>query len=154
MSTPNAVVLTPARSSDLPAFAALLRGFGLPEEGLEPLLPTTTLARQGGAVVGSAALERYEQDGLLRSVAVASSCQGTGLGRRLTEAILDQAAAEGVQDVYLLTTTAEAFFTHLGFACVAREAVAPAVQASDEFSTLCPSTAVVMKKTCLHTSHE
>ena len=74
-----------------------------------------------------------------------------GLGRRLTAAALDIASASGTTTVYLLTTTAEAFFHQLGFERVAREAVPDAVRASVEFTSACPASAAVMRKQSLAT---
>jgi N-acetylglutamate synthase-like GNAT family acetyltransferase len=49
------------------------------------------VARADGRIVGSAALEVYRDGALMRSVAIAPKLQGLGLGRRLTEAIVDLA---------------------------------------------------------------
>jgi len=48
--------------------------------------------------------------------------------------------------MYLLTTTAEAFFELLGFRRIERHAAPPEIQRSAEFSSLCPSSATVMAK--------
>ncbi|HET9726048.1 MAG TPA: hypothetical protein VFP28_03965, partial [Gemmatimonadales bacterium] len=59
---------------------------------------------------------------------------------------LEDGRGAGVRDVYLLTTTAEHYFPRLGFACVGRETVPAALQASAEFTGACPVSAVVMRK--------
>jgi amino-acid N-acetyltransferase len=46
--------------------------------------------------------------------------------------------------VYLLTTTAEAFFPHFGFERIERAAVPPRIQNSREFHGACPASATVM----------
>ena len=46
-----------------------------------------------------------------------------------------------------LTTTAERFFPKFGFEGIARSDVPPSVQASIEFTSACPSSAMVMRKT-------
>jgi amino-acid N-acetyltransferase len=48
--------------------------------------------------------------------------------------------------VFLLTTTAEHYFSALGFARVERHDVPASVQTSIEFTTACPSSATVMRK--------
>jgi amino-acid N-acetyltransferase len=103
------------------------------------------VARDGEAVVGSAALERYGDAALLRSVAVEEPRRGTGLGAALVGAALDLARAEGVGEVYLLTTTAPDYFPRFGFRPVARDAVAPAVTQSVEFTSACPASALAMR---------
>lgn len=134
-----------AARDDWPALSALLTECRLPVEGLEEHLPTTLVARAGGRLVASAALELYGAEALLRSVAVAGPYRGRGLGRRMVEGALDLARARGVVEVYLLTLTAAAFFERLGFDRVGRDAVPARVQQSLEFRALCPATAVAMR---------
>lgn len=137
-------VIEAARKDDLDAVAALLRACALPDTGLSPHLDTVFVARDGDAIVGSAALECYPDGALLRSVAVAEPFRGTGLGARLSRRALDEARARGLGRVYLLTETAEAYFRRHGFRTVAREAVPESVRGSIEFTTLCPDTAAAM----------
>jgi amino-acid N-acetyltransferase len=92
-------------------------------------------------------LELYGGSALLRSAAVEESWRGSGVGRVLVDRALDLARQHRIEDVYLLTTTAEHYFPKFGFACVSRDAVAEGVQSSIEFQTACPASAVVMRKT-------
>jgi N-acetylglutamate synthase-like GNAT family acetyltransferase len=48
--------------------------------------------------------------------------------------------------VWLLTTTARAFFDKLGYAAVDRAGVPGAIRATAQFSALCPDSATVMVK--------
>jgi amino-acid N-acetyltransferase len=52
----------------------------------------------------------------------------------------------GIEDVFLLTSTAEHYFPRFGFSCVGREVVTEGVQGSVEFQGACPASAVVMRK--------
>jgi amino-acid N-acetyltransferase len=99
-----------------------------------------------GTVVGAAGMERYGDAGLLRSVAVAPEWRRSGIGRALADHVLDEGRTAGVDDVYLLTTTAEHYFPRLGFACIDRAGVPAAVRGSVEFTSACPASAVVMHK--------
>lgn len=119
---------------------------GLPTEGLREHLTSALVARRAGIVVGSAALELYEDGALLRSVAVDRQEQGHGLGHRLTDAAIDLARTAGARTIYLLTTTAEGFFPKFGFERIARGDVPASVQMSIEFTSVCPSSATVMRK--------
>src|SRR5262245_64718992 len=85
------ITIGPACPGDLPAVLALLERSGLPQDGLSEHLATTLVARDGDAIVGSAALEVYRKAALLRSVAVDSALRGQGLGQRLTRTALDLA---------------------------------------------------------------
>ena len=51
------ITIGAARSSDLRAALALLERSGLPQDGLSEHVATTLVARDGDAVIGSAALE-------------------------------------------------------------------------------------------------
>lgn len=144
MPVEDAMVLRPARREDLPALEALLTQVGLPLDGLAPHVEQGILAWAGDRLVGSAVLEHYGSAGLLRSVAVAPEWRGQGLGRRLVQAALDQARLAGVHQIYLLTETAPAFFSRLGFRPVPRTAVDPRVQTSVEFVSACPASAQAM----------
>jgi N-acetylglutamate synthase-like GNAT family acetyltransferase len=61
----------PATPADLPPVLALLTASGLPHDGLAEQFDAAVVARDGDAVVGSAALELYDEAALLRSVVVA-----------------------------------------------------------------------------------
>jgi amino-acid N-acetyltransferase len=132
---------TPA---EMDAVRALLEEAGLPTSGVHALIHTLLVARVGPQVVGCAAIEPCAPCALLRSVAVTKEVRGLGLGLRLTEAALELARTRGMERVYLLTETADEFFSRVGFVVVRREAVDSAVRESEEFARLCPGTAKVM----------
>ena len=141
-----ATIIEPARPGDLDEILALLVTSQLPVEGLRDHLATTLVARDGGRIVGSAALERYAEGSLLRSVAVLPECRGQRHGRDLTEAAIRLAQESRTSGMYLLTTTAEHFFRHYGFERISRGDVPATVQTSVEFASACPSSATVMRK--------
>jgi N-acetylglutamate synthase-like GNAT family acetyltransferase len=140
------VTLRPADHADHAAVTALLRSLELPTEGVVDWLARYWVACSDAVVVGVAGMEHYGDAGLLRSVAVTPEWQGSGVGRALIDRVLEAGRTRGVRDVYLLTTTAEHYFPRLGFACITRDQVPGAVQASVEFTGACPSSAVVMQK--------
>jgi len=96
-----------------------------------------------GGVVG---VELYGDVALLRSLAVAPNVRGQGCGKRLVQEAEQYASRNSVKRLYLLTTTAEAFFRSLGYAAVERDAAPSAIRATSEFSTLCSDTAALMAK--------
>lgn len=136
----------PAAAADFDAITQLLRDQHLPVDGLRDHLRTTLVARDGDAIVGSAALEIYDAGALLRSVAVAPGREGGGLGRTLVDAALELARASETPAVYLLTTTAERYFPRFGFERIERAAVPADVRQSVEFTSACPASAIVMRK--------
>jgi len=134
----------PAAYEDLPHVLALLEENGLPKAGLEGLDDTTLVAREGGRILGSAALELYGEWALLRSVAVAQDSRGAGVGGSLTRAALRLARERGVRRAYLLTETADGFFPRFGFSPVERSEVPREMRHSVEFVSACPSSARAM----------
>jgi amino-acid N-acetyltransferase len=140
------ITIERAREGDLPAVLDLLARNGLPTQGLAEHATVTLVAREAGQIVGSADLEVYGSDALLRSVAVEQRLRGQGLGRRLTQSALDQARALGITGVYLLTETAGDFFPRFGFHPITRDEVPAGVRRSIEFTSACPDTALVMAR--------
>lgn len=98
---------------------------------------------QPAGVIG---VELYGKDGLLRSLVVSDEVRGQGCGQALVGRLEEFASARGVHNLYLLTETAETFFSHLGYEKVDRQFVSEAIRRSNEFSSLCPDDAVVMCK--------
>jgi amino-acid N-acetyltransferase len=135
-----------ARPEDADAIRALLKSHGLPLDDVASHLGSAVVARHNGGIVGSAALELYRDGALLRSVAVSPELKGQGLGRRLTEAMIDLGRSLDVPAIYLLTTTAQTYFPAFGFEEIDRSVVPTSVQASVEFTPACPSSAIVMRK--------
>ena len=140
------MVIEAATPRDLPAVHNLLARHHLPLDEVDAHVDTMIVARSEHGIVGTAALELYVDGALLRSVAVDPDFQGQQLGHRLTGAALQMAQAKGVDTVFLLTTTADKFFPKLGFEQIRRADVPESVQASVEFQSACPSSAVVMRK--------
>jgi amino-acid N-acetyltransferase len=95
---------------------------------------------------GLVGLELYGEVALLRSLAVRFENRGTGLGTKLVERAEGHAREKGVTSLYLLTTTAEAFFLRRGYARVPREDAPAEIIGTREFAGLCPSTSAFMVK--------
>jgi amino-acid N-acetyltransferase len=128
----------------LDAVRQLLNTSRLPPDGLDASNCEVWVAEVNGRIVGSAALERYDLDRLLRSVAVEEEARGQSIGRTLVDHAIAVARKSGARAIYLLTTTAEEYFPSFGFRRVAREEVPSTIRASREFRDLCPASAVVM----------
>jgi len=137
----------PADPEDLGAITTLLTRAELPTEDLPARRAADFLVvrrdRQLGGVIG---LEAYGASGLLRSLAVAPEDRGSGLGKELVAALETRARVLGIKELWLLTTTAAAFFAKLGYRVTDRAGAPEAVRRSAEFTSLCPSSAVCMVK--------
>jgi N-acetylglutamate synthase-like GNAT family acetyltransferase len=142
----NDVTYSLATTGDLPAIRTLLADCSLPVEGIELLTDNCIAARVDSKVVGCIALEPYGRSALLRSLAVAPDCRGRSLGRNLCVRMVNQARLLGVEQLYLLTTDVERYFAALGFKRVERSKVPVQIQATTQFRTLCPKSAVCMTR--------
>jgi N-acetylglutamate synthase-like GNAT family acetyltransferase len=98
-----------------------------------------------GRIVGFSGVERCEGDYLLRSVVVHPDRRGTGLGKAVVEVTVASLDPGGA--VFLATTSAAPFFARLGFSEVQRESVPAAVLATRQLSSICPSSATIMRLT-------
>ena len=129
----------------LPSVLALLRECELPETGVREAFDRFIVAHAGNDVVGCCGLEVHGETGLLRSLAVARSHRGRGLGERCARAAIEQARRHGLSALYLLTTTASDYFVRLGFELCPRDDAPDAIRGSWEFRTGCPAMAVFMR---------
>lgn len=104
---------------------------------------------EDGVLVGVAGLELYGQDALVRSVCVDERFRRQGMAELLTEHLEQFAKRQGVNTLYLLTTTAEYYFKRKGFSKVNRESVPDVIKHTSEFSSVCPTSAAVLQKALL-----
>lgn len=142
---PDGIELAGATSDDMGAIVRLARASELPTEVVADGFPAGyAVARRAGRVVGVAALETFDGNALLRTVAVAPRERGRGTGLALVANRLATAWADGLDRVYLLTTTAAPLFRRFGFSEVDRASAPREIRASPEFSAVCPSTATCM----------
>jgi amino-acid N-acetyltransferase len=140
--------LRAAAPDDLPHIAELLVQAELPaaditRDGLRDFI----VALDAGKVVGAVGLECYGDHGLLRSLVVAPDWRGHGLGAALVDAVEERARAIGVRSLSLLTEAAAPLFAARGYAAITRSLAPVTVQASTEFTTLCPASSTCMHKT-------
>jgi len=138
--------VTPALAQDLVAIRALLERSGLPTSDLESARPEFAVIRETGQVVAAGALQRFGSSALLRSVVVAPDRRGTGLGHSIVNELEHRASATRITHLILLTETAADFFTRRGYHVIERSSAPEDMQQSDEFRSLCPSSAICMAK--------
>lgn len=136
----------PATQNNFSAALALLRKNNLPADDITDTTHLFVLT-DNDEVVGTVALESAGKSGLLRSLCVADEARNNGAGQRLVNFIERYAQQNGVHDLYLLTTTADKYFGKKGYTRIDRTAVPAEIKNTSEFASVCPSTAVVMKKT-------
>jgi len=140
--------ITPAHNENETGIKQLLESYDLPTTDLTPgKLGSFLILQHEDELVGVIGLESYGQVGLLRSLAVRRGQRGRGYGGNLVTQIEVRARENGVNELYLLTTTAEGFFGKRGYARVTRASAPEEIQSTAEFRELCPDSAVLMRKT-------
>ena len=134
-----------AEVNDLPAILALLKRAELPTEDVEKFCPYFLVAQIDEKVVGTAGMEVYGKNALVRSLAVAPEFQKRGIGKQLLNEILVFAKNNGMKEAYLLTHNIQSLAQKVGFVQITREEVPEVVQQSVEFRLDSCKSATVMK---------
>ena len=135
-----------AEPDDETAIKALLKKCDLPFDDIPSHLKNFVVAKVDDIIIGVNGIEIYGQAGLIRSLAIDPAFRGRGIARELNTRIQRRAQLAGVKELYLLTQTAEQYSAVLGFRKVSRDSAPEPIQATGEFKSLCPKTAVCMMK--------
>ena len=135
-----------ATSQDLNAVEDLLSASNLPLDGVKDNFSSFVVADDQNGIVGAIGLEKFGSVALLRSAVVSPAYRGSGVGSKLVEKVLERAEEDGIEELFLLTTSAENYFPRFGFTRTTRSAVPLAVRASAEFQGACPDSAAVMTR--------
>lgn len=145
--TDDSVSIRLAKLYDLAQVKEFLLQANLPVEKIEEKFDNFILLFDlQSKLIGCAGLEIYNSFGLIRSVAIAKSLQNKKLGSLLVNNIEELARKKEILVIYLLTETAERFFTKHGYNIVSRNEVPEEIQNSFEYASSCKVSALVMKK--------
>lgn len=134
-----------AAPADKPSIIRLLQENKLPVEDISSSIQFW-LIKDGDKTAGVVGIELMGEYGLLRSMATDKAYRNQGIATLLVNELEKYAREQKLKAVYLLTETAEKYFDTKGYTKIQREEAPDAIKASAEFSHLCPSSAVVMKK--------
>jgi amino-acid N-acetyltransferase len=137
--------ITAITQNNFPSAIALLNKNNLPTEDISDKTGLFVLEEEN-KVIGTIALEHDNSDALLRSLGVSEEKRGTGLGKELVAFIEDYARKQGLQNIYLLTTTAANFFAKRDYHVIDRNSVSQFIKNTSEYCSVCPASATVMKK--------
>jgi arsenate reductase len=130
-----------------PALVSALTSAGLPIRDLnEAGRSFFTYSTLAGDTVGIGGYELYGEDVLLRSIVVPEAHRSHRIGRNLVPLLLYRAFRAGARKAWVLTTTAEPFFTKLGFKVTERSKAPETILATREAKELCPSTAILLSR--------
>ena len=137
-------LIEPKRARDGPRIRELLQQAQLQQDDLQAV--DFLVMREAGQVVGTVGLQNADGAGLLRSLVVTPSLHRQGRGAALVVAAERLAARRGIDDLYLLTTSAPGFFALLDYLRIDRASAPPAIQLTTQFASCCPASAVCMHK--------
>lgn len=141
------IAVRPAQPDDFSVILSLLAASKLPTGDLHPDgIARFIVAESGNTLVGVCGLDVFGTAGLPRSLAVQPQWRGCGIGERLIAGIEQRARKAGIDALYLLTTTAQAYLKRLGYEDVRRDVVPEAIAAHPQFCGLCPASAKCMSK--------
>ncbi len=141
------MTLETASPKDEPWIRQLLTLCGLPQEDITPQhLRHFWVIKEEVEVIGVVGLEIFRRLALLRSLAVDPCFRKRGLAQQLTKKAEEYATSLRIEELYLLTMTAESFFLKRGYQKIERTSAPPEVQGTAEFQGLCPVSSVCMVK--------
>ncbi len=146
MNTLFQIEITKADDKFRQSIVSLLQAEKLPVKDLPSPLDNFFVAVEDNNVIGVIGLEQYDKCGLLRSMVVNIQYRNKNIASRLVNKLEEKAGSLGIESIYLLTETAMAYFEKKGYEKISRTEVPKSIQASTEFSSVCPDSAIVMKK--------
>ncbi|MDX2021059.1 MAG: UDP-N-acetylmuramate:L-alanyl-gamma-D-glutamyl-meso-diaminopimelate ligase [Deltaproteobacteria bacterium] len=139
----------PAKLADKPHISNLLNRVGIAHPQLDEFWSHYLVIPGDGDVplVGCVAIERVEDVGLLRMLAVAPERRGEGLGYLLVDTATEKSRREGMKDLYLVTDGASSFFAEkLGWQPIDRKECDYAITTTREYRMARAEGATWMRK--------
>lgn len=100
-------------------------------------------------LIAAIGIEYYYPTALLRSLVVDENERENGLGIELIKFIEDKCRRDNIEEIYLLTTTAEKYFLKYGYVKIERSEAPEKIKKTSQFSDLCPSSSAFMRKILL-----
>ncbi|MFT7619024.1 MAG: N-acetylglutamate synthase-like GNAT family acetyltransferase [Planctomycetota bacterium] len=102
------------------------------------------VVKESGRIVGCGALQPAGTSALMRSLAIAPSFRGQGLGRTLVRELIDRALRQDLGSVFLLTVDHAEFFRRMGFRQTDRQNAPDQISETEYFRSPCCEHAAFM----------
>ena len=139
-------IVRQAADTDLDAVEALLLKCELPVVRIASHIKMFWVAeKEDKELIGVLGVLTEGNKALLRSFAVRPSQRKHGIGIALVRQLLAQLRKHSCTEVYLLTQTAETYFTRLGFVVIERTAMPQALMKESGLDQACPCSSICMK---------
>lgn len=141
-------VIQPLIEENYSDVIALLQSEELPTDDLseENLNQFLGIYSTNKKLIGVVGLEAFPPFAMLRSLVINRNFRGKGYAQALVKAIENRVTKNAIPSLFLLTTTAEDFFQKSGYKKIERSEVPIQIKKSSQYSSLCPSSAVCMRK--------
>jgi len=133
------------KRSNISDIEALLERCALPFSDCSEHIQNFVGVIKSENLIAIGALQYVDSVALLRSIAVHPDSRGQGLASAITHHLIDQARSREVRQLYILTETAESYFSQFGFYSIPRKSAPVRIQATRQFESLCPSSAQLMR---------
>ncbi len=105
------------------------------------------LADEQGVRLGYCGYERLGNAlALIRSCVVPPAHRRKGVGRAIVGEIIEMLHADGMDELYLFTMDADAFFAGFNFEVVPRDTAPAAIRATSQFTMECCDDAILMRR--------
>lgn len=140
------IEIFPATNLDFNEIKILLSDNNLPVSDIKKDCISFFKAVENNNIIGIIGLEKYKNTGLLRSLAVKDGYKNLKIGERLVRYLFTFCQGKNIDELYLLTTTAEKYFKKFKFEKIERPKVPEEIMQTDEFKNICPESASVMRK--------
>lgn len=137
--------IVPASQNSFTKAIRLLESCGLPTKDIHPGMQLFVV-EQDDKVMATVAVEYDWEHALLRSLSVDENSRKKGMGEELVSFAENYVRQQGVQAIFILTTTAADFFSKRGYSEIERTDIPLFIQNTSEFSSTCPASATIMKK--------
>lgn len=134
-------MITIATDSDIDYIIDLLEQNDLPIEDIKTASIDFWIYKNDDKIIGVCGLEKAENFGLLRSFAVLDAYKNKGIGTELYNYVIEECKKRAYYALFILTTTASAYFKKQNWHQITRFAVPREIAQSAEFSSLCPDSA-------------
>ncbi|MCU7844243.1 MAG: GNAT family N-acetyltransferase [Candidatus Thiodiazotropha sp. (ex Monitilora ramsayi)] len=133
-----------ATSSDLVGIERLLRACRLPSDDIADHVQNFVIVEVADEIIGVGGLQVCGREGLIRSIVIAQDYRERGVAEKLYRILEECARSIRIDALYLLTESAEGYFSRLGFTTIERGDVPRSITETQQYQTLCPSSAKVM----------
>jgi amino-acid N-acetyltransferase len=148
---PLGIIIRLAKPNDLPEIQKMLSKANLNDSDIDKHLDHFVVVEvernqrtHSRKIVGTAGIEKWKDDGLLRSFVMDSESWNAQVGLDLIKVIMALARSSQMRRLYLMTSSSEPLFSYLGFEPMDRGDVPDHIKQSSHYQAYDPINTKVM----------